>query len=496
MRGLAAVLVLTATALLGAPAADARTTKLRIHTSAPEGFIFPGDGVFVDAENFLPRALCGKKPKFWIKDGDGKRWNLGRRRPKFKYYPGGEVYKFLRDLSRDAAPGRGWFKSRQHCKHIAKASGRQRITIVDPAARPEITKVRARDGMTGETIPMRFTVTDQSRVEAWIEYELVPNRWEKVDSLTRKAFFRRAGSFTLRWKASVGGDRVPPGHYRFVIQTRALDLFSEARGPMVIDDFFVGQEVGAGMLEDPRDAEVAPDGRIVVADKATDSLRLLNLAGALVGTVAAGFNDPLDIAISPDNAWYVADSENHRIVRLAGGAATGDFGQDQFPARAGPQGIAYGPQGGGRLYVVDDERDVKLFSLDGTSLGTVSTGDGRARTIDVAGDGSLWMTEPGGRVRHVGADGSALGLFPIERPLAVSVDPRGRILVADGGWSFGAGSETTRAVRVLDSAGNVVASVGQGIVGGSPNGLAVLGDAGDFVVVDGDCDCLQRFRLP
>lgn len=67
------------------------------------------------------------------------------------------------------------------------------------------------------------------------------------------------------------------------------------------------------------------------------------------------------------------------------------------------------------------------------------------------------------------------------------MDPLGRILVGDGG---------TAAVRVLDPSGQPIASLGQGIVGSEPKGIATAGAAGDFFVVDAAQKRLLRFRLP
>lgn len=491
MRRLAATLAFfAALAALGAAPAGAAHTQLHLHTAAPDGFIFPGDSVFVSAYVFLPKPVCGKKAKFWMTDGAGKRHNLGRRKPKFKFDPRGQVYKPLKDLPRDAKPGRGWFKSRQKCKRAGqtvKISGKQRITIVDPSAHPEISKVSAPDGFTAKRFNMRFRVTDQSRVEAWIEYELTPGRWVQVDSLTEKAFYKKAGAYTLRWNGKVADGAVPAGHYRFAIRTRALDLFSDSRGDTMFDDFFVVQPIATDQLTGPIDAEVAAGDQIVVADGAGNRVQVLGFDGNMIRSIG-GFDNPQDVAISDAHEIFVADSENRRVVRLnATGSELGSFGTARFDASSGPQGITFGPQSGGRIYVVDTGDDVEVFTTTGTSLGPLGNGLATPRALDVAADGSLWVKEEAA-VAHLAAGGGLLSRTPIARPLSVSVDPAGRILVGDGG--------ADNFVRVLDSSGALIASLAHAMVGSGPKGIATAGAAGDFFVVDSAEKRLLRFRMP
>lgn len=492
MTRLFAVMVACAAlmAALAAAPAQAVKTKLRLHTAAPEGYIFPGDSVFVNAHTFLPKVVCGKKAKFWIVDGAGKRHKLGRRKPKYSFDPLGQVYKPLKDLSRDAAPGRGWFKSRHKCKRLGqtvKISGRQRLTIVDPSANPQIENVSAPDGFTAKRFNMKFRVTDQSRVEAWIDYELTPGRWVQVDSLTEKAFFRKAGTYTLRWSGKVAGEAVPPGHYRFGIRTRALDLFSPGRGPIMTDDFFVIQAFAEGQFTDPIDAEVAPGDQIVVADGTGHRVQVLGFDGNLIRSIG-GFGDAQDVAISDAREWFVADYDNRRIVRLNDtGSELGSFGSERFTGD-GPQGITFGPQSGGRIYVVDRSSDVEVFTTTGTSLGPFGSGLSSAQSLDIAADGSLWVNESSSATAHLAAGtGAVLSRTPVDQPVSVSVDPAGRILIGEGG---------TEGVRVLDASGQPVGLLAPGLVGNLPKGMATAGAAGDFFVVDSAEKRLLRFRLP
>jgi DNA-binding beta-propeller fold protein YncE len=87
----------------------------------------------------------------------------------------------------------------------------------------------------------------------------------------------------------------------------------------------------------PMDMELGPDGRLYVADRNNHVVRAIDLASGLVETVAGSgarcqteretcatrapareiaLHEPYGIAFDPDGNLYIADSHNHRIVKV------------------------------------------------------------------------------------------------------------------------------------------------------------------------------------
>jgi hypothetical protein len=93
-----------------------------------------------------------------------------------------------------------------------------------------------------------------------------------------------------------------------------------------------GGQGDAASINNPRDLEFGPDGRLYVADELNNRVRAWDPATGIVTTVAgngsAGFsgdggpataaqlNRPSGLAFDPDGLLYVADSYNHRVRRV------------------------------------------------------------------------------------------------------------------------------------------------------------------------------------
>jgi sugar lactone lactonase YvrE len=93
----------------------------------------------------------------------------------------------------------------------------------------------------------------------------------------------------------------------------------------------------AATFDFPMDMELGPDGRLYVADRNNHVVRAIDLASGLVETVAGSgakcateretcatraparelaLHEPYGIAFDPDGNLYIADSHNHRIVKV------------------------------------------------------------------------------------------------------------------------------------------------------------------------------------
>ncbi len=188
-------------------------------------------------------------------------------------------------------------------------------------------------------------------------------------------------------------------------------------------------------LNAPHGLATASDGALFVADTLNDVIRRIDPLGTITtiaGTGEAGLsgddgpataaqlNAPVGVAVGPDGAIYVADTDNHRIRRIsldgtittiAGtgseGGYTGDGGDAVDAQLDGPSGVAVGLDG--TIYVADTFNDViRRISVDGIITTIAGTG------------------EPGDS-----GDGGHAGEAQLDGPRGVAVGPDGDIYVAD-----------------------------------------------------------------
>jgi streptogramin lyase len=125
------------------------------------------------------------------------------------------------------------------------------------------------------------------------------------------------------------------------------------------------------------------------------SVRKLETATGKISTIAEGFNEPHGLALDSAGRYIVADTKNHRIVRVdpATGAATtiagdtarkgfaGDGGQAAAATLDQPRQVSYDKAG--NLYFADDATNrVRRIGTDG--IITTVAGDG---STNISGDG-------------------------------------------------------------------------------------------------------------
>ena len=240
-------------------------------------------------------------------------------------------------------------------------------------------------------------------------------------------------------------------------ETRALVRFDTEGG--VMDVLGTG---GRLPIQQPLGLAIGPDETIYVTDNGRKMVIALTSEGDLVGAFGnqGDLQNPTDSAVSPDNEHlYVADSKAHEIVvyrredaslvsRIGGPGM--DAGKFHYPTS-----LAFGPEG--RLFVVDQLN---------------------ARVQVLAEDGEFEF-EFGGR---------GVGFGSFVRPKDIAVDEIGFIYVTDNAFNN---------VQIFDYDGTLLTFVGEtGTVPGrfhGASGIAVQGER--FAVVDQLGHRIQIFRF-
>jgi sugar lactone lactonase YvrE len=162
------------------------------------------------------------------------------------------------------------------------------------------------------------------------------------------------------------------------------------------------------------------------------------------------FNDPHGLVISKDQQMYVADTLNHRLVRIdlktAQAATVAGAGQAGYSGDGGPAVNATFNQ----LYAVDINRaGDKLFITDLRNR--------RIRLLDVRS--GVVTTIAGNGQEGVPADGSVAINSPLVDPRATAVDSKGNVYILE---------RRGNALRVVDKQGRIRTVVGPNIPSQGP----------------------------
>jgi hypothetical protein len=205
-------------------------------------------------------------------------------------------------------------------------------------------------------------------------------------------------------------------------------------------------------------------GNLYIADSHNHRVRVVTAATGVIATVAgtgaAGFfgdggpaqaamlDLPTALALDSAGNVYVADTDNHRIRRIA--AATGKIttvagnGVEGFAGDAGPATAASidSPSG----LAVDAAGNLYLADTHNGRVRTVKAATGAISTI--AGVGAT-----GGNVQQFGGDGGAATAAGMALPRGLTLDAAGNLYVADS---------ANHRIRRISAAGTITTVAGEG----------------------------------
>jgi sugar lactone lactonase YvrE len=221
-----------------------------------------------------------------------------------------------------------------------------------------------------------------------------------------------------------------------------------------------GVAATAAELDSPGGLAMDAAGNLFIADTHNHRVREVAAATGIITTIAgtgvAGFSGdvslataarldlPTALAVDLAGNVYVADTDNHRVRRIAAGTGmittvagdgvegfAGDGGLATGAAIDSPNGLAV--DAAGNLYVADTHNG-RVREVSATT-GIISTVAGADAAQTFSGDGSV-------------ATGAGLAL-----PRGLTIDAAGNIYVADSG---------NHRVRRISAAGTITTAAGQG----------------------------------
>ncbi len=260
-----------------------------------------------------------------------------------------------------------------------------------------------------------------------------------------------------------------------------------------------GAPADQALLNQPRGMALMGDGTVLVADSSNHRVRRVAPNGIITTVVgdgtpaffgdggaafAAQLDTPTDVLGAPDGGYWIADSGNNRIRRVApDGTITTFAGSGSGPGLGGDGG----PATAARL---SGPRELSLMP-DGAVL-IVDTGNHRLRRVGTDGI----ITTVAGTTQGRGGDGGPATAAQLSAPTGAAVMPDGGMLIADTG---------NNVVRRISAAGVIATVAGVGPAGfagdgdparlaalAAPADVAALGANGGYLVIDGQNNRVRR----
>ena len=188
---------------------------------------------------------------------------------------------------------------------------------------------------------------------------------------------------------------------------------------------------------------VGPDGAVYITDYRSGSVR--KVVGGTISTIATKLDYPTGVAVDSAGNVFVADTGNHRIVRIDSSGALGTVAGTL--GRGGPAGDG-GPATAAQLnspYAVAVDTAGNLFIAD-TMNNRIRKVDTTGTITTIAGTGS-----PG-----FSGDGGPASAAILSGPQGIAVGPGGEVYIADTG---------NGRVREIKADGTIVTIAGDGTPG-------------------------------
>ena len=212
-------------------------------------------------------------------------------------------------------------------------------------------------------------------------------------------------------------------------------------------------------------ARLKPDGTTFAWDAFFNGTGKIGRTDGVAGAAAGEFNQPYDVAVTPDGQQiYVSDTGNHRVQKFTSAgvfvSAIGEFGNQigQFNA---PKGLSFSSDG--NIYVADSGNH---------RIGVIGSGDVFGDAFGQPGIGSLQFQNPA----NISADASGIYVADLGNNRMVAVDRPDR---TSGQYTFRRGSTGTIAL----------------------SGALAVADAGNLLedriyIADTGNNQIQKFLLP
>ena len=158
------------------------------------------------------------------------------------------------------------------------------------------------------------------------------------------------------------------------------------------------------------------------------------------------FNDPHGVVISKDQQMYIADTLNHRVVKI-------DLKDGRGGVIAGTGSKGYSGDGGPAVNATFNQLYAVELSRAGDKLYLTDLGNRRIRLLDLKS--GVVTTIAGSGQEGIPTDGADAAQSPLVDPRAATVDSKGRLYILE---------RRGNALRTVDQNGKIRTVIGPGTV--------------------------------